>query len=110
MNYTELTGQESGIWIYKENKAALIVNWSSSDSEDREPVVFGDICQVWFPPSNDEPVKWVKTAEEVDLDDYLTDIDLIWDANNDATKGLEGMTGDVWESDEYIIVAPKGWN
>ena len=108
--YLEKFGQESGIWIYKQNGAALIVNWSSVDCNGREPVVFyGGL--VWFPPSSDDPADWVKTGDNVALDGYITDNvdEIIYDANNDAPY-LEGMTGDVWETDNYIVLIPRGWN
>ena len=108
--YLEKFGQESGIWIYKENGAALIVNWSSVNCSGREPVVFyGGL--VWFPPSDDEPGEWVKTGDNVALDGYITDNvdEIIYDANNDADF-LGGMTGDVWETDNYLVLVPRGWN
>lgn len=109
MNYVELFGQESGIWIYKQNGAALIVNWSSVDCNGREPVVFyGGL--VWLPPAC-ESSEWAKTAADVNLDEYIIDNvgELIYDANNDAPY-CDGMTGDVWETDNYIVLIPRGWN
>ena len=117
MNYVELTGQESGIWIYKGDKEALICNWSADNCEDCRPIIFGfgwDL--IWMPiDEDDEEKEWVKTHEDIQLDDWMDCVTVIYDPNNDANKEYWfNVTGDVYEyggpSGDYVILAPKGWN
>lgn len=110
MNYTELTGQESGIWIYLASNEAIICNWSSEQCNDCKPLVFLDGL-VWKPI--DEEVRWKKINENVPLDNWLDCCDYIWDPNNDnAVTNLGLLDGDVYVTDDsrMVIVAPKGWN
>ena len=110
MNYKELTGQESGIFIHLSSNEAIICNWGSEQCNDCEPMVFLDGL-VWKPI--DEEVHWEKINEDVPLDNWLDCCDFIWDPNNDnATTHWGTVDGDVYgtEDSKLIIVAPKGWN
>ena len=110
MNYQELTGQESGIWIYTTNGKyqAIVCNWGSSRCNHCMPMLFCNEL-VWLPIKDKS--EWRKTEENVDLYDYLDDTEVLYDENLDLTQlDSETITGDVYENDSYIILAPKGWN
>lgn len=113
MNYTELTGQESGIWIYKASNEAVVCNWGSSGCEGNMPTIFAGNL-VWF-PINDNGEKyeyeWEKTHEDVKLKDWLDDITVVYDDNNDMdADDVDSWTGDVYETEDFVILTPKGWN
>ena len=106
MNYTELTGQESGIFIYKEPDQAIICNWSSVESDNRRPMVFGEYL-LW--PPMDKEVHWEWAGSDVDIDEWMKSFDIIYDENNDAENGFHEKA-EVYDCGDYMILAPKGWN
>ena len=111
MNYTELTGQESGIWIYRESNEAIICNWNHDIPTADRPVIFcGDLFWAHLDGTIDGN-GWKKTATDVPLNDWLDDVYILYDANHDADDPeWSNMTGDVYENGESVILAPKGWN
>ncbi|MBQ2619766.1 MAG: hypothetical protein IJF84_00335 [Thermoguttaceae bacterium] len=114
MNYKEMTGQESGIWIYRkplDNPRGIICNWDSDTCSGCMPLVFDDGL-VWM--SMDITTTgdhWKKTGNEVNLSDWLYDVEIIYDANNNVEdEHWDYMLGDVYEHEDYVILAPKDWN
>lgn len=114
MTYVELTGQESGIWLHRSiftHPKAIILNWSSSVSSDCIPLVFDDGI-VWLPVMDDsDRYQWKKTGEGVELNSWLENTEIIYDANKDAEKeSFKSLVGDVYTNDNYAILAPRDWN
>lgn len=111
MNYEELTGQESGIWIYKKpltTPRAIICNWSSDYCDGCMPLVFENGL-VWLPI--DEDTNWELVADGATLDCWMDDCEVIYDENGDAFNTDWSLTkGKFYEGGDYVIIAPEGWN
>lgn len=108
MNYTELTGQESGIFIYKESNQAIICNWASDNTADCRPTVFLEKL-VWMPVEED--INWELITTGATLDGWMDDCSIIYDENGDSyNTDWSSVQGKFYESDKYMIIAPEGWN
>ena len=107
MNLQEITGQESGIFIYKKTNDGIICNWSGKDGI---PAIFANEL-VWYEEAAGEELKLV--GKNVVIDDMLEeDIDIIYDGNEDIPFKEPDVTwiGNVYESKSYLVLAPRDWS
>lgn len=107
--YKRLTGQESGIWLYKLLNKAIICNWdSSSIREDCIPLLFGEGL-VWLPLH--KKLNWEQTYEDEPIQEWIESFNIVYDQNNDAENVDWSKTvADIYDCGDYAILVPKGWN
>jgi len=102
----ELTGQESGIVIYRESGEIIICNWSSIDGYPR---LFGGwpigLCED-IPDTAGHPIT-AKTLRAL----MRTHDNIIYDINNDYPGLLRTKSGGmIYNTPEVTVIAPTGWN
>lgn len=130
MTLQELTGKDSGIVLYN-RKTVGVYNWADAD-ENAIPVLSPDgllpfsVCQGEdvFAGVREEHVDDVRELFDATVwydafyGDIATDIDIVYDANNDITRLFldNRLTADDYEGTAYhlangmIIVAMDAWD
>ena len=105
----DLTGQEAGIVIYKNNDM-IICNWSSVRGIPR---VFCGFCIIGL----DDVMTLKDEPEEIsDILEFLFNeygegsLELLWDIHGDINN-LEGSSGALYKlGDGIVVIAPHDWN
>lgn len=116
MTLWELTGQESGIVVYDDNRVS-VVNWSAYN-ENEVPMMacLGEMIQWRF----DHAFEAIKEKEVSNIMKELPfdndgEIDVVYDVNNDIEELMSAKkptAGKVFRlvNVNQTIIAPAGWN
>lgn len=115
MTLQELTGQESGIVIYK-NGDTIVCNWSFFNANEMPKTVFGFAVTGWTAEEN--IFEKAESQKTDDFRDLLVGTCVIWDGNGDLESIANGTYywGDdfratVWTlRDGTTIICPSLWN
>lgn len=105
-NLQELTTQESGVIIFKNNEI-IICNWSHCNGVPRL-----DPLGLTVMGLNEDITTDGKAVTIPNVGSYISNLgncDLVYDYNNDF-ESLSNTSGKLYHVNDVIIIAPDGWN